>query len=241
MIKINLLNSVTDRHSGAVHEVEKRASNPNLRLWLMGMAVAGLFFVGTAYDIFSTRVAKAAAEADLEGQKQIGAQLESVMKEQKDLEAKIENIKARIDAIKNLRATQAGPSAVLSALTERIAGVSGVYLQTVEQKGDLLTIKGSSPDEKAVTDFGRSLEFSSGLFSNLNIETQLNEIQPVSLSPSDSSATAPKISNVNFTIRCAYTPSKAAGENGTAVASNSQPSAPAAPNAAAPPTQVAQK
>ena len=60
-----------------------------------------------------------------------------------------------------------GPSAVLDALRERIAMVPGLYLESVEQTGDQLLIKGNSPDESAVTQFGRSLEFSGGLFSQL--------------------------------------------------------------------------
>ena len=43
----------------------------------------------------------------------------------------------------------------------------GLYLESVEQKGEQLTISGNSPDESVVTQFGRSLEFSGGLFSNL--------------------------------------------------------------------------
>src|SRR6185503_11751106 len=96
-------------------------------------------------------------------QKQIAAELETVMNEQKDLEAKISNIDTRIDAIKKLRASQAGPSAVLEAMRERIAMVPGLYLENIEQSGESLVIKGNSPDESQVTQFGRSLEFSNGL------------------------------------------------------------------------------
>ena len=90
-------------------------------------------------------------------------ELESVMKEQKELEEKIASIDARIAAIKRLRDEQRGPSAVLEAMRERISMVPGLYLQSVEQTGDQIVIKGNSPDESAVTQFGRSLEFSNGL------------------------------------------------------------------------------
>ena len=73
------------------------------------------------------------------------------MKEQKELEAKIANIDNRINAIKKLRDSQAGPSAVLEALRERIAMTPGLYLLSVEQAGDQLTIKGNSPNEATVT------------------------------------------------------------------------------------------
>jgi Tfp pilus assembly protein PilN len=211
MIKVNLLNSVTERQTGAVVAVERKISSPVSRLLLMSVAVGVLLAAVIGWDIISSQMAKTQAEADLAEQKTIEAELATVLKEQKDLEQKIQNIDKRIEAIKKLRSSQAGPSAVLDALRERIAMVPGLYLQSVSQQGEQLEIKGSSPDEQAVTQFGRSLEFSSGLFSNLSIETQRKEEQnqqaPPPTNPQQSDAN--KLVVVGFTIRCAYTPSKA--------------------------------
>lgn len=232
MIKINLLDSVTDRQPGAVRTVEKKVSSPASRLLFMGLAAGALLLAVVGWLVVSTQMEKAKAEKELENQKQIAAQLESVMNEQKDLEAKINNINTRIEAIKKLRSTQAGPSAVLEALKERIGMVDGLFLESVEQRGDQLTIKGSSPDESVVTQFGRSLEFSSGLFSNLNIETARKEA-PVTQTSAPAKPDAPKPEIVNFTIRCAYTPSKAnAPDAQTAAANNpNEPGKPGAPPA----------
>jgi len=97
-------------------------------------------------------------------------------------------------------------------------------------------LKGNSPDESQVTQFGRSLEFSNGLFSNLSIETQRAEVQnqqaPVKAS-TESNPDAGKITLVNFTIKCSYTPSKAAAANGSNPTQASAQS-PAAPQPAAP-------
>ncbi len=207
MIKINLLDSVTERQGGTVVAAERRISSPASRLLVMSIAVFFLLAAVVGWDIISTQMAKNEAERQLSEQKQIASELASVTKEMKELEAKIQNIDARIDLIKKLRDSQAGPSAVLEAMRERIAMVPGIYLESIEQTGDQLIIKGNSPDEAAVTQFGRSLEFSSGLFSNLNIETQRNEMpnQTASTANSDS----PKNTIVGFTIRCAYTPTKA--------------------------------
>lgn len=229
MIRVNLLKSVTDRQDGTVSAVERKVSSPGLRLLLMALAVGGLTLAVIGWDIISSEMAKSAAQQELEEQKQIAAQLEVIIKEQNDLEQKIKNIDTRIEAIKKLRASQGGPSAVLEALRERIAMVPGLYLETVDQKGDQLTITGNSPSESMVTDFGRTLEFSSGLFSNLNIETARKEMtsQQVSASGKDNMAVAPpKVETVNFTIRCAYTPSKAPStQPGTQIAQGSQPQA----------------
>jgi Tfp pilus assembly protein PilN len=207
MIKINLLHSVTERQGGAAVAVERKIASPMSRLLLMTLAVAFLLTAVVGWDVISTQMAKTEAERQLEEQKQIAAQLEAVLKEQKELEAKIQNIDLRIEAIKKLRASQAGPSAVLEAANERIRMTPGLYLESVEQAGEQVTIKGNSPDESAVTQFGRSLEFSGGLFSNLNIETQRKELP--NQQASASGGETPKVEIINFTIRTAYTPSKA--------------------------------
>lgn len=232
MIKINLLNSVTERQNGTVIAVDRKISSPASRFVLMSVVVTVLLAAVIGWDVISTQMAKTEAERQLDEQKRIAAELEVVMNEQKDLEAKIANIDTRIEAIKRLRASQAGPSAVLDAMRERIAMVPGLYLESVEQAGDSLIIKGNSPDESQVTQFGRSLEFSNGLFSNLNIETVRAEVQNQN-APQKTSANgeAAKVEIVNFTIKCAYTPSKAAGADNVnpTTASNQTPANPAAP------------
>jgi Tfp pilus assembly protein PilN len=243
MIKINLLESVTDKQASAVVAVEKKVGSPASRLLLMALVVTALTIVVIGWDVVSSQMAKAEAERQLEEQKKIAVELEAVMKEQKELEAKIANIDSRINAIKTLRASQSGPSSVLEAVRERIGMVAGLYLESIEQKGDQLTIKGNSPDEAAVTQFGRSLEFSSGLFSNLNIETQRKEIQSSQVAaPTGMGAgtpEAPKLETVNFTIRTSYTPGgKGSPDPNATQAANTPAGAPnqnpPGPNAAGP-------
>ena len=177
MIKINLLDSVTERDAGAVVAVERKIGSPVSKFVVMSAAVAFLLFAIVGWDVISTHMAKRDAENQIEIEKKTQAELAIVLKEQKELEQKLQNIDARIAAIKKLRSEQAGPSAVLDAMVERIAMVPGLYLESIEQTGETLILKGNSPDESAVTSFGRSLEFSGGLFTNLNIETERKEIQ----------------------------------------------------------------
>jgi Tfp pilus assembly protein PilN len=227
MIRVNLLNSVTERHSGAVASVERKVGSPASRLLLMSLAVGFLLAGVIGWDVISTQMAKTDAVKRLDEQKRIATELEAVMKEQKELEAKIQQIDARINAIKDLRSKQAGPSAVLEALRERIAMTPGIYLDSVTQKGDLLEIKGTSNEETAPTQFGKSLEFSGGLFSNLSIETsRKEEALPIPAAEKNNLVAAqaeiPKLVSFNFVIKCAYTPSKAAQPN-TLTASNQTP------------------
>ena len=118
--------------------------------------------------------------------------------------------------------------------------VPGLYLESVEQAGDSLILKGNSPDESQVTQFGRSLEFSNGLFSNLNIETVRAEVQNQNApQKANAEGETPKVAFVNFTIKCSYTPSKAPNADNGNPTTASAPGA--APAQAAQPVQVAKK
>jgi Tfp pilus assembly protein PilN len=231
MIRVNLLQSVTERHSGAVASVERKVGSPTSRLLLMSLAVAFLLVAVIGWDVISTQMAKVDAEKRLEEQKRIATELEAVMKEQKELETKIQAIDARINAIKDLRQRQAGPSAVLEALRERITMTPGIYLDSVEQKGDLLEIKGTSNEESAPTQFGKSLEFSGGLFTNLSIETARKE--DALPTPTNASTTTPpnpaevpKLVTFNFTIRCGYDGKKGSQQSDATTASTTTPQQP---------------
>ena len=57
MIKINLLNSVTERHSGAAVAVERKMSSPTSKLVLMSIAVAVLLAAVIGCDVISSKMA----------------------------------------------------------------------------------------------------------------------------------------------------------------------------------------
>jgi Tfp pilus assembly protein PilN len=206
MIKINLVESVTDRPSGAAR-VEAKVSSPRVQTLLMAVTVFGLVLLGAGYDYVSSRSANTAAKVELENQKHINQQMLAVNKEQAELEKKAKDIQGRIDAIKKLRESQQGPSAVLREIKLRFDSVPGLYLKSVEQKEGELTIKGLSPNEASVTKFGQSLEFSSGLFTNLSIETQREQFQAEAGSAA-ALANADKLAGptevVAFTVKCNY-------------------------------------
>jgi len=170
MIKINLLESVTDRPQG-VALVEDKVASPRMQTLLLALTVFGLMAVAMGYNYVSTNMAYTAAQKELDNQKRLNQQMLATQKELADLENKSKEVQARIDAIKKLRESQQGPSAVLQEIKARFDAVPGLYLTSIENKDGEITIKGESPNEYSVTKFGQSLEFSGGLFSNLNIET----------------------------------------------------------------------
>jgi Tfp pilus assembly protein PilN len=205
MIKVNLLDSVTDRAT-SVAVVEEKVSNPRARTLVMAASVASLMVLAMLFDYVSANSANAKAKADLEREQQIAAQMAAINKEQADLEKKIKDIQVRIDAIKKLRSSQQGPVALLSEINERLPKAEEFRLESVEQKNGELTIEGNSPNEAAVTQFGRSLEFSSGLFQNVSLETERKDLE---INPADYIADGPldltiRPETVRFKIRCKY-------------------------------------
>ena len=210
MIKINLLESVTDRSTGVAF-VEDKVSSTRTQTFLLALTVMALLVLGMGYDYVSANAQHQSATKELEKQRSINEKMNVVKREQADLEKKIADINLRVDAIQKLRSSQQGPSAVLAEIKARFDSVPGLYLRSVEQKDAELVIKGESPNEASVTRFGQSMEFSSGIFTNLNIETQREVAQVVTKLPNvgtaaaaSPDATVPQPEVVTFTIKCNY-------------------------------------
>jgi len=207
MIKINLLESVTDRPQG-VALVEDKVSSPRMQTFLLALTVFGLMALAMGYDYVSSNMAYTAAQKELDNQKRINQQMQNTQKELAELENKSKEVQSRIDAIKKLRESQQGPSAVLQEVKARFDAVPGLYLTAIENKEGEITIKGESPNEYSVTKFGQSLEFSNGLFSNLNIETTREVAKTTQATtpqtPAQSDPDAPKPEVVTFTVRAKF-------------------------------------
>jgi Tfp pilus assembly protein PilN len=226
MIKINLLESVTDRPQG-VAAVEEKVSSPRIQTLLLALTVFGLMALAIGYEYVSTNMARTAAQKELENQKRIQAQMLAIQREQQELEKKTQEIQSRIDAIKKLRESQQGPSAVLQEIKARFDAVPGLYLTAIENKDGEITIKGESPNEYSVTKFGQSLEFSGGMFSNLNIETTREDAKEVAQASGTSGAPAPAVDPnavkpevVVFTVKANFAPAPKSPQSQTAASAN---------------------
>jgi Tfp pilus assembly protein PilN len=217
MIKVNLLDSVTERQSSAA-VVEERVTNPAARFWVLGAAVCGLLALAMVFDFYSASASQAKAKAEQERQEQIAAQMAAVNKEQADLEKKFKDIQSRIEVIKQLRASQQGPVSLLSDINARLPADPDFRLDVIEQKNGELSIEGQSPNEYSVTQFGRSLEFSDGLFVNVSLEAERKqvEVSAADYNPADGPVDLTVKPEVfGFKIKCRYGPNAAAaGQQG---------------------------
>src|SRR5688572_6613305 len=105
MIKINLLESVTDRPTGAAL-VESKVATPMTQTLLLALTVFGLLVLGAGYDYVNAKSNRQIAQREVENQRRINLQMLAVNQEQAELEKKTQDIQGRIDAIKNLRQSQ---------------------------------------------------------------------------------------------------------------------------------------
>ena len=227
MIKVNLLESITDRPA-SVAFVEDKVSSTRTQTLLLALTVVALLVLGIGFEYVSANSQHQAATKELEEQRRRNDQMNAVKREQADLEKKMGEITLRIDAIQKLRASQQGPSGILAEIKARFDSVPGLYLRSVEQKDAEIVIKGESPNEAAVTRFGQSMEFSSGLFTNLNIETQREVPQEAKGAPGNAPAPAGQVNParplpevVAFTIKCSYSHGKAPQAPNPSPATNS--------------------
>lgn len=203
MIKVNLLDSVTDRARGG--RTEAGLSNPKTRTMLLLGIGGAITLVAILFHLSISYARLYAAQSDLAREKQIQQQMAAVNQEIAELDKKTKDTQSRTKAIQKLRASQRGPVAVLSAINERLPQINNFRLDSIEQKGADLIIKGYSPNEGAVTQFGRSLEFSSGLFSNVNMETARQTISTIDMEGVAKGPTGVPEA-IKFTIKCNYTP-----------------------------------
>ena len=81
MIKINLLESVTDRPAGVAF-VEDKVSSTRTQTFLLALTVMALLVLGMGYDYVSANAQHETATKELEKQRRINEQMNAVKREQ---------------------------------------------------------------------------------------------------------------------------------------------------------------
>ncbi|HST22141.1 MAG TPA: hypothetical protein VLR90_13540, partial [Blastocatellia bacterium] len=118
------------------------------------------------------------AQSELDREQEVARKLEADIQRKNELEAEIKQVEERIKVIKQLRAEQKGPVAMMSAINERMpGGIADFRLDQIIQKGNHLQIIGTSLNQQVIADFSRQLEFSNGLFSGLMLSIEGQEVK----------------------------------------------------------------
>src|SRR5262245_19199916 len=175
MIRVNVLGG-TAEHRVAVQKT-KVAARPGQQRFMLAAALV-LFLLAIGIDHLWTNTAPAAAQAELTREEEEAKKLEADIQRKNELEAELKQVDERIKVIKQLRAEQKGPVAMLSAINERMPGGGADFrLDAIVQKGAHLQIVGTSLSQQVIADFARQLEFSNGLFSGLMLSIEGKEVK----------------------------------------------------------------
>jgi type IV pilus assembly protein PilN len=175
MIRVNLLEG-TAEHRVAVQKT-RVAARRGQQVFMLAAALS-IFVIAVGADHLWTNSAYASAQKDLEREQEEARKLEGDIQRKNELEAELKQLEERISLIKQLRAEQKGPVAMLSAINDRMPnGLVDFRLDSIAQKGAHLKIIGSSLNQQVIADFAKQLEFSNNLFSNLMLSIDSREIK----------------------------------------------------------------
>jgi len=189
MPKINLLQQAATEAAGS--KASPISAQTGQLIAMAGVVVLGVVVV-LSYLWYTTDLENKRVKEELASEQKQAQELAKLKDDADKLQQKIVLVENRITAIKKLRAEQRGPVAVLSRINERIP--IGISLDSVTQRGNLMTIIGTTNTEGLITSFAKDLEFSGGIFSGFDLQTE--QIQ----------ATATTEQQTKFTIRCSYNP-----------------------------------
>ena len=178
-----------------------------------------VFLIAIGVDHLWTNNAHAEAQEILKTEEEVAERLKADIERKNqleqdlgELEGELKQVEERIKVIKQLRAEQKGPVALMSAINERMPGGQADFrLMSVTQKGNQLQIIGTSLNQQIVADFLKQLEFSNGLFSNLTLNIEGKEVKPEDTGDKKSDSEE-MVRVYMFKIDCTYNKPRAEGD-----------------------------
>jgi type IV pilus assembly protein PilN len=207
MIRVNLLEGTAEQRVSI--QKTKVAARRGQQLFMVAAALV-IYVIVIGIDFLLTNNAHAAAKEQLTVEQEEAQKLEADVKRKDQLEAELKQVEERIKVIKQLRAEQKGPVAMLSAINERMpGGQTDFKLAGITQKEGTVTIAGSTSNQQIIADFIRQLEFSNGLFTGVKLAIEEKEIKDEQAEKKDD---APVMKVYYFTITCAYNKPRAEGD-----------------------------
>jgi Tfp pilus assembly protein PilN len=209
MIRVNLLEGTAEQRVSI--QKTKVAARRGQQIFMLVSALL-ILAIAVGADHLWTNNAHAEARAELEREEEEAKKLEADLKRKTELEAELKQVEERIKIIKQLRAEQKGPVAMMSAINERMPGGKADFkLISIVQKGTRLQVKGSSLNQQVIADFVKQLEFSNGLFTNLMLSVAGKEVKQED--PNNKGEAAETRRVFDFTIDCDYNKPRAEAEN----------------------------
>ena len=215
MIRVNLLEGTAEQRVSL--QKTKVAARRGQQLFMLAAALL-IFVIVIFVDHMWTTNAHADAQAKLEVEEAQKVKLVESKARLDELKAEMKQLDDLIKVIKQLRAGQKGPVAMLSEINQRMPGaLANFRLTSIIQKNDTVTIIGTSLDQQVIANFAKQLECSDNLFTNLRLSVAGNELEPDKIptqqDPGDAKPPENKIWVFTFTIECTYNKPRPEGED----------------------------
>ncbi len=210
MIRVNLLEGTAEQRV-SIQKTKTVAKHGQQIFMLVAALAVALLAIGA--DHLWTTSAHSKAKAEFDREQEQAKQLEADLARKTQLENELKQIEERIKTIKQLRAEQKGPVALLSAINERMpGGTSDFKLQSITQAGSRLKIIGTSTNQQVVANFAQQLEFSNGLFTNVIPTVEGNEVKVEEPDKEKKAEGEDMVRLFKFTIDCDYNKPRAEGD-----------------------------
>ena len=224
MIRVNLLEGTAEQRVSI--QKTKVAARRGQQLFMLAAALL-IFVIVIFVDHMWTNNAHAAAQAELEIEQAEKVKLEESKKRLDDLKSEMKQLDERIKVIKQLRAEQKGPVAMLSEINKRMPGALADFrLISIIQKGDQIQIIGTSLDQQVIANFAKQLEFSDNLFTNLRLSVEGKEVEagkiPTQQDPGEAKPKEDMVRLFQFTIDCNYNKPRPEGEDDKSAAAKAK-------------------
>jgi Tfp pilus assembly protein PilN len=210
MIKVNLLEGTAEQRV-SIQKTKTVAKHGQQIFMLIAALAVALLAIGA--DHLWTTSAHSKAKEEFDREQEQAKQLEADLARKTQLENELKQIEERIKTIKQLRAEQKGPVAMLSAINERMPGGTADFkLQSITQSGSRLKVIGISTNQQVVANFAQQLEFSNGLFTNVIPTVEGNEVKVEEPNKDKNADGEAMVRQFKFTIDCDYNKPRADGD-----------------------------
>jgi Tfp pilus assembly protein PilN len=174
MIRINLLGGERAKKSAPAVPLAGEEGGGNTRVALICLVVLLLAVAGNAFYFYRLTRAAVQLQVDLAAVNAEYLRLAQVKTRYDDLTRQRDAYKKRVDVIDELRARQAGPVSLLSAVGDTVQQTHQVWLSSMNDEGNAVTLKGRALSIHAVADLMQNLQ-ATGYFRSIEIKSSYQD------------------------------------------------------------------
>ncbi len=174
MIRINLLGDIPRPKRGKGQAAVAVGGGEGPSVLVIGLLVGALTVGGNFFWWQKLNKEKADIVVQMQAAEQESRRLATVKARVEEAEQQEKNYRSRVDVIDQLRAKQAGPVDLLTAVANTVNATDTVWLTSVKEEGNNVNIQGSALSLNAVANLMTNLR-RSGYFKNIEIKESFQD------------------------------------------------------------------